>query len=78
MTFVQVLELLLTFVDIVPLTIEHELVFVELPIDVLVVLDTTLVKRIEVGMEFEDRLLQQGDVCPQRRRLRVEFILLPF
>ena len=57
--FVQVPELLLTFVDIVPLTIDPELVFVELLIDVLVVLDTTLVKCFEVGMEFEDQLLQQ-------------------
>ena len=76
MTFVQVPELLLTFVDIVPLTIKPELVFVKLLIDVLVVLDTTLVKGLEVSVELEDRLLQQRDVRPQRRRLRVEFVLL--
>ena len=78
MTFVQVPELLLTFVDIVLLTIEPELVFVELFVDVLVMLDTTQVKRLEVSVEFEDRLLQQRDVRPQRRRLRVEFVLLLF
>ena len=78
MTFVQVPELLLTFVDIILLTIEPELVFVELLIDVLVVLDTTLVKCLEVGMKFKDRLLQQRDVRLQRRRLRVEFVLLLF
>ena len=51
---IQVLKLLLTLVDIVPLTIEPELVFVELLIDILVLLDTTLVKCLEVVMKFED------------------------
>ena len=75
MTLIQVLKLLLTLVDIVPLTIEPELVFVELLIDILVVLDTTLVKCLEVVVELEDRLLQQRDVCPQYCRFRMEFVL---